>query len=130
LLKTVKLDPSWSVAGIGDFNGDGKADVLWRNTNGALYDWTMNGSQIETSSPLTYQGAAVSLDSSWSVAEVGKFNGNGIADILWQNTKGALAEWNMDGSAVTSTSYLTYQGQAVNLAGWQMLATPTDAPSG
>ncbi|MDI9849559.1 VCBS repeat-containing protein, partial [Rhodoblastus sp. 17X3] len=46
---------------VADFNGDGKADVLWRNTNGALYDWTMNGSQIESSQPITYQGAAVNL---------------------------------------------------------------------
>ena len=26
-----------------DFNGDGNADILWRSSNGALADWSMNG---------------------------------------------------------------------------------------
>src|SRR4029077_5443289 len=34
---TVTPDSTWSVAGTGDFNGDGTADVLWRqSTTGSL----------------------------------------------------------------------------------------------
>ncbi len=25
------------------WNGDGKADILWRNVNGSVYEWLMNG---------------------------------------------------------------------------------------
>ncbi len=29
-----------------DFNGDGKSDILWRNTNGTVAIWEMNGGQV------------------------------------------------------------------------------------
>ena len=35
-----------SVSMTGDFDGDGKSDVLWRNANGAVGMWIMNGSQV------------------------------------------------------------------------------------
>jgi FG-GAP repeat len=36
---------AWVVVGTGDFNGDGKSDILWRNSNGDLGIWLMNGTQ-------------------------------------------------------------------------------------
>jgi hypothetical protein len=36
--------PPWKVVGVGDFNGDGHADVLWFNSNtGALGYWLLDG---------------------------------------------------------------------------------------
>ena len=29
-----------------DFNGDGKSDILWRNDNGSVGIWLMNGAQV------------------------------------------------------------------------------------
>ena len=105
---------SWSVAGIGDFNGDGDADILWRNSNGSLVEWLMNGSTIESTATPTYQGSAVSPGSSWSVAGIGDFTGDGDADILWQNSNGSLALWLMDGSTITSSATPTCEGSAVS----------------
>jgi hypothetical protein len=34
------------MAGVGDFNGDGKADVLWRDISGNEAIWFMSGSTI------------------------------------------------------------------------------------
>ena len=46
------VSPDWQIADVGDFNGDGKADILWRHTSGSLYIWLMNGtSVIGTGSP-------------------------------------------------------------------------------
>jgi FG-GAP-like repeat len=111
----VKADSSWSVAGVGDFNGEGDADVLWRQSStGNLQEWLMNGSTIESTSPLTYQGNAVTPNSSWSVAGVGDFNGDGKADLVWrQGSTGTLAMWLMNGSTIESTATITYQGNAV-----------------
>jgi hypothetical protein len=94
-------DPHWGIVGRGDFNGDGKPDILWRNTsNGQNAVWFMNGA--------TVTGFAVldSLpDQAWTIAGTGDFNGDGKPDILWKNTtSGQNAVWFMDGVTVTSFS--------------------------
>jgi hypothetical protein len=33
----------WSVKQIGDFNGDGKSDILWQHTDESTAMWLMNG---------------------------------------------------------------------------------------
>jgi FG-GAP repeat len=36
----------WSIVLTGDFNGDGKSDLLWRDTSGNVSMWQMNGAQV------------------------------------------------------------------------------------
>jgi hypothetical protein len=36
------VDTGWQIAGVGDFNGDGKSDILWRNANGDTDIWDSN----------------------------------------------------------------------------------------
>jgi probable HAF family extracellular repeat protein len=106
-------DASWSVAGVGDFNGDGGADLVWRQSSGALSLWSMNGNAVSASSAITSQGNAVAPDASWSIAGVGDFNGDGHADLLWRQNTGAVAIWLMNGSSIGSSAAITYQGNAV-----------------
>jgi hypothetical protein len=47
---------------VGDFNGDGKADILWRNSStGQVEIWLMNGAT------LTGQGSPGSPTTDWQI---------------------------------------------------------------
>ena len=37
---------SWHVKGAEDFNGDGKADILWQDDSGQAMVWLMNGTTV------------------------------------------------------------------------------------
>jgi Domain of unknown function (DUF4347)/FG-GAP-like repeat len=83
-----------------DFNGDGKADILWRNDYGSVAVWQMDGATV-TAGSLT---SVPNIDPSWRAAGTGDFNGDGKSDILWRNTNGSIAVWTMDGATVVSSS--------------------------
>ncbi len=81
---------SWTVVGTGDFNGDGRDDVLWRNSNGQVSDWLgqANGGFL-----LNDAVALTNVDTAWKVVGTGDFNGDGRDDILWRNDNGSLSNW-------------------------------------
>ncbi len=110
----VEPGPTWSVAGVSDFNGDSNADVLWRNSaDGALADWSMNGTTIASSGVINVGGIAVKPDATWSIAGTGDFDGDSRADILWRNTDGTLATWFMNGANIQSSGSPNVGGVAV-----------------
>ena len=43
--------PSWQIKGTGDFNGDGKSDILWQSSDGTPAIWLMNGTNGWPSAP-------------------------------------------------------------------------------
>ncbi len=36
----------WNIIETGDFNGDGKSDLLWQDGSGNVAIWFMNGTQV------------------------------------------------------------------------------------
>ncbi len=84
----VPLD--WKIAGTGDFNGDGRSDILWRNDNGRLSQWlgTANGGLSDN-----FANVNAFVPTSWKVAEIADFNNDGRADVLWRNDSGHLSQW-------------------------------------
>jgi hypothetical protein len=119
------------VSGSGDFNGDGKEDILWRNTqSGEVHIWYMEGATIAANDYVDVVG----LD--WKIIAIADFNGDGFADILWVNTvDGSFAIWLMRGDAhvsyqfpspgfvwsITGVADLDHTGMADIL--WRNLAT-------
>lgn len=81
-----------------DLDGDGKGDLLWRNTsNGAIEYWRMNGLQRLDSAPLRGANRA-------RLAGTGDFNGDGKADLLWDEKQlGYATVWLMNGENRTGT---------------------------
>lgn len=81
-----------------DFDGDGKADILWQQDTGQAALWLMNGLTL-----LNGNLAGGLPSAGWKVISSGDFNGDGRADILWQNTStGDAAAWLMNGFSVTN----------------------------
>jgi hypothetical protein len=83
--------------GTGDFNGDGRSDILWQHDSGVIALWELNGNQVIGSSSLG------SLPTNWSVETVRDFNGDANADILWRdNSSGLEALWELAGGQVVA----------------------------
>ena len=115
-LRTV-ADRNWQVAGVGDFDGDGYADVLWRNSgSGQNYVYLMNGTGIAGEGYLRPVA-----DLSWRIAGVGDFDGDGKSDILWRHeATGENYLYPMDGVAILgSEGYL----RTVADTQWQVKGT-------
>ncbi|MGB3404984.1 MAG: FG-GAP-like repeat-containing protein [Microcoleaceae cyanobacterium] len=78
-----------------DFDGDGRADIHWRNGSDNQI-WLMNGNTLSNS------GNINSLSTSWTAVGNGDFDGNGIADLLFRDGS-QLQLWEMNGTTVVNT---------------------------
>lgn len=84
---------------LGDFNGDGRADLIWRSRGGLVNIAFMNGAAVTRWSHIDRFGEEV------TIMGAGDFNGDGVDDIVWRNmntgavtisvmnTAGAVANW-------------------------------------
>jgi uncharacterized repeat protein (TIGR01451 family) len=80
----------------GDFDGDGRSDILLFNaTTGEVRQWRMSGLTV---SSVVSVGTAASATA--RVVGVGDYDGNGVSDLLWRDgTPGRTYLW-LNGSAV------------------------------
>ena len=68
---------------MGDFDGDGRSDVLWHNSvTGDLYVWFMNATVVTGASFLNPSGLA---DTRWQIEAVADFDGDRSPDLLWRH---------------------------------------------
>ncbi|KWV43960.1 hypothetical protein AS156_24595 [Bradyrhizobium macuxiense] len=95
---TINSAAGWQFQGVGDFNGDGKSDLLFlSSTTHDVAVWLMNGYQVLASSQIGTINAA----DGWRFADIGDFNGDGKSDLLFLNsTTHGVAVWELNGTQV------------------------------
>ncbi len=83
-----------------DLDGDGKSDILWRDSSGNAALWIMDGITKSSGHLLG------KVSTSWKIKDTGDFDGDGKVDILWRDSSGNVALWLMDGATKLSGNLL------------------------
>jgi len=79
----------WNIVGVGDFLGNGKADLVWQRASDGLIEFQfMDGTTSVGGGQLSYDPFGVG---GWQIAGTGDF-GNGKADLVWQRASDGLVE--------------------------------------
>ncbi len=92
---------------LGDFNGDGKTDVIYQNDSGTCGGWDKDWGMLSTgtgfNSNYFYQSTA---SRKGCRIVVGDYNGDGRADIIYKNDSGICGGWDKDwGMLSTGTGF-------------------------
>ena len=88
--------PAKHLRRLGDFNGDGNADVLLRHADDTWRYQPMDGAQVLAGSRVVRRRLA----DGWETAGIGDFNGDGKDDILMRHPQGRWRYYPMDGARV------------------------------
>ncbi len=105
------VNATMTILSTGDFNGDGRDDILWRRSDGAVLTWEMNGFTTLSSGTIT------SLGASWSFLGAGDINFDGRDDLVWQRNDGLVVMWQMNGRSISSSAALPVLGPEWSFVG-------------
>lgn len=93
---TANVPTNFRIDAVGDWNGDGRDDLVWRDNAGFFTTWQFNaGGNTTTQNVFT-----ANVPNDWHIVAVGDWNGDGRDDLAWRQEQGLLTTWQMDGASV------------------------------
>jgi Ca2+-binding RTX toxin-like protein len=99
---TEAVSPGWNLVATSDFNGDGKADLMFRHVGGTFTIWNATDHGFEANSQVVS-----SVPSDWSLVAATDFDGDGKADLMWRHdASGVFTEWRSTGSGFAANAYV------------------------
>ncbi|MEO6742376.1 MAG: FG-GAP-like repeat-containing protein [Chthoniobacteraceae bacterium] len=94
----------WRVVACADVNGDGCTDLVFQNNAGQIYVWFLDGtgngvdfptgSGLKPGSRFLFGGGM----GDWRAVACADLNGDGFADLIFQNAAGQIYVWFLDGT--------------------------------
>lgn len=106
----------WDIEGIGNFNPDLRADIVWKNegagpNGGTITTWLMNGVAAPTGAPIGKIGPA------WEIQGAGDFDGDGNSDIVFKRDDSFVQAsiWLMNGTTPIASHAMPRLGLAWDL---------------
>ncbi|MBE9548767.1 MAG: VCBS repeat-containing protein [Proteobacteria bacterium] len=108
--------PDWEMMGTGDFNGNGRGDILLRNRiTGGWWIFLMNGRNFTSGKTL------ITVDMDWQMAGLGDFDGDGRDDVLLRDRiTGRWQIFFLNNRFVKANSGPTWLFPSLD---WEMMAT-------
>lgn len=101
-----------TIQGLGDTDGDGKADVLWRGSDGRFAISQLDGLTVAATTTFAYNPGRA-----WRVIAFGDVNGDEKADIVFYNASTSqVAVWLLHGPSIAGGGLLGSLPSATPLA--------------
>lgn len=99
-------NPGATPLGVGDLDGDGRRDILWRLPTGVAWGWLLDGTSVRESAAIA--GIEAPIGRSWKVAGIADIDGDGADDVVWrESSAGAVTWWRMEGLRAVSVGLLS-----------------------
>jgi VCBS repeat protein/FG-GAP repeat protein/BACON domain-containing protein len=125
LTDAVLLNPSqvtdvdWKIVGTGDFNADGRPDLLWQHrARGLLSVWFMNGTTMIDAVLLN---PSTVPDPNWRIVAVADINRDGKPDLVWYHqVSGQISTWLMNGTSLIDA--VNFSPGGVSDTTWRLVA--------